>query len=288
MKSCIVAVAKNEEKYLKDWIEYHLNLGFDRILIADNNPEGNQGQLVIMNQYSQVIPIDVLGDKLKNIGYQVNLYKNLHDFIKQNYPEIEWIAYIDIDEYLDLDGMKVNDFLSQDKFKDADLIHVNWKCYGDNDLVYYEPRPVIERFTRPAPIDLVYSDTQFCGDRFYMNNHVKSILKVTDKEFTFTSPHSVVFKDDSKCVDVAGNLQNGDIPFQPICYDGGHLKHFITKSTEEFIERKLKNNTRADFGNSKYLEEFTNYFNINTKTFTKLKLIKERCTDDFNRSITKM
>ena len=30
---------------------------------------------------------------------------------------------------------------------DCDSIRFIWKIYNDNDLVYYEPKPVTERFT---------------------------------------------------------------------------------------------------------------------------------------------
>ena len=41
MSSCLIAIAKNEEPYLKEWIEYHANLGFDKIIVCDNNDVGN-------------------------------------------------------------------------------------------------------------------------------------------------------------------------------------------------------------------------------------------------------
>lgn len=173
--------------------------------------------------------------------------------------------------------MKANDFLAQDKFKDADLIHVNWKLYGDNDLVYYEPRPVIERFTKPAPIDIIYS-TKVIGKDHYYNQHVKSIVRVNDKTFKFNTPHTVVYNTECKCVNVNGEIEDSKCPIQNICYNGGHLKHFITKSTEEFIERKLHNNSLAssDSINSIFEDEVIAYFNINAKTYSKCKLIEEK------------
>ena len=41
MQSCIVAIAKNEELYLEEWVKYHFNLGFDKIFICDNNDLDN-------------------------------------------------------------------------------------------------------------------------------------------------------------------------------------------------------------------------------------------------------
>lgn len=42
MSSFVVAIAKNEELYLKEWVEYHFHLGFDKIIICDNNDVGNE------------------------------------------------------------------------------------------------------------------------------------------------------------------------------------------------------------------------------------------------------
>ena len=33
-KPCVLAIAKHEEKYLNEWIDYHLDLGFERISIT--------------------------------------------------------------------------------------------------------------------------------------------------------------------------------------------------------------------------------------------------------------
>ena len=277
MSSCIVAIAKNEELYLKEWIEYHFNLGFDKIFICDNNDIGNDSQINLIAPLKEKYDINVINvcgrEILEKAGLQTGCYKFCYEYIKQNFPDINWIAYIDIDEFLNFNSMKVNEFLSQEKFNDVDLIHLNWKCYGDNDLVYYEPRPVMERFTRPVPIDAIYN-TKFIPEGTYLNNHVKSILRVNDRFIEFNTPHTALYKD-CKCVNCDGEIVDYTSPWQSINYNSGHIKHYITKSTEEFIKRKLNNNTRADAEfNSIIDEELINYFNINTKTYSKLELIK--------------
>lgn len=284
----IVAIAKNEEKYITDWALYHYKLGFDKIFIIDNNDLDNDGQMKVITNLQQskyeIYPVDARGrEKLEQLGFQDGSYLRTYNYIKENHKDIEWLAYIDLDEYFDFDGLNVKEFLNQDKFKKTDLIHVNWKLYGDNDQVYYEPRPVIERFTRPAPMDVLYN-TYTMGKGYYHNQHVKSIIRVTDKEFVFCTPHTVIFKEESKCMNVEGGIEDGNIPIQNVNWNGGHLKHFITKSTEEFIERKLRNNPRADSKTvyNVFKEELDSYFNINIKTHTKMSLIEERIIQNSN------
>ena len=48
----LVAVAKNESKYIKEWLDYHLNLGFDLIYLVDN---GNNGTLDSLDARIKVI-----------------------------------------------------------------------------------------------------------------------------------------------------------------------------------------------------------------------------------------
>lgn len=35
----ICAIAKNEESYLIEWLDHHLNLGFNHVYIIDNNDQ---------------------------------------------------------------------------------------------------------------------------------------------------------------------------------------------------------------------------------------------------------
>jgi hypothetical protein len=35
----LIAIAKNEERYMKEWVDYHMSLGFDEIVVYDNRWE---------------------------------------------------------------------------------------------------------------------------------------------------------------------------------------------------------------------------------------------------------
>lgn len=38
MKVYIITSVKYEECYVEEWVQYHLNMGFDKIIINDNHP----------------------------------------------------------------------------------------------------------------------------------------------------------------------------------------------------------------------------------------------------------
>ena len=39
MKVAIIAIAKNENLYINEWLDYHFKLGFDNIIICENDDE---------------------------------------------------------------------------------------------------------------------------------------------------------------------------------------------------------------------------------------------------------
>ena len=57
MKSLLCAIAKNEERYINEWVNYHYSLGFDKIVIYNNN---DSRDLVIPN-------VEVIDYKNKHI-----------------------------------------------------------------------------------------------------------------------------------------------------------------------------------------------------------------------------
>ena len=57
MRTALIAIAKNEQLYIAEWIEYHLSLGFDRLIIADNDDDlilsGFASDKVIIEDYKK-------------------------------------------------------------------------------------------------------------------------------------------------------------------------------------------------------------------------------------------
>ena len=48
MKIAICAIIRNENLYLREWVEHHKHMGFDHIILYDNNnPDGEYPHQVI-------------------------------------------------------------------------------------------------------------------------------------------------------------------------------------------------------------------------------------------------
>ena len=46
-------------------------------------------------------------------------------------------------------SLALNEFLTNPIFNNCEAILFNWLIYSDNDLVYYDNRSLIEKFTEP-------------------------------------------------------------------------------------------------------------------------------------------
>jgi hypothetical protein len=147
---CFCTMGKNENMYVKDLISYYMSLGFDKFVFGDNNLANTVKFSDVLDDYinnGTVDVIDIIGKKLPQgtfFGIMYERYKT----------KCEWLSFFDIDEYLvmhfDEDrNITINEYVSNPIFNICDSILINWLVFGDNDLVHYDNRPVIDRFTKP-------------------------------------------------------------------------------------------------------------------------------------------
>lgn len=252
MKTTIIAIGKNEELYLDEWITYHLNLGFDKIFFIDNNESKNREQEKICSKYKNVECI-VKYFSNNQLGLQSSLYIEIYNKIKSEY---DWIAFLDIDEFINLKGKDIKTFLMQSCFSDASEILINWKNFGDNDLVYYENIPVRVRFTKP------YENTQCYSQNFPENEVVKCLLR-GNLNILKHEIHTVKIENETKIKNSDGKIIERKWR-QPISYDNAFIEHYETKTLDEYIRRKILNKNKMNVANPPdSLKRLNWFFNVN-------------------------
>lgn len=240
MKVNLVAVAKNEARYIQEWLNYHQKLGFNEIIVYDNSGNGD------LKSHDNITVYDAPGERIQLQAYQDSLSKMTYG---------QWNLYLDIDEFLNIGNLSVQEFLKP--YQGADVVKLNWVVYGDNEQLEYEDKPVRERFLKPAPLSCVYNDTvkvpENCHTKyFYCHKYKQTMLDI----HTAHVEGGIVINTKGQRVQ--------DSQFQELCLDRGFIQHYITKSTREFCERRLNTkdacgNVVADFDS---LKRF--YFNLNT------------------------
>jgi len=131
MRVALVCIAKNEDNYIEEWLDYHRKLGFDHFFIYQNNWRFNK-------DFTDVT-------KFKFDGYLQQL-KSYNHFISSNYWNWDWVAFFDVDEFLVLKKHNnIKDFLID--YNDFNAVGINWVYFGDNNLSEVTEWSVIKRFT---------------------------------------------------------------------------------------------------------------------------------------------
>jgi hypothetical protein len=217
LKTVLVCIAKNEDKYINEWVEYHLKLGFDKIFIYENDWTSNVDNL-------NVIKITYNG-----VRKQIPCY---NDFIKNYRNEYDWAMFLDVDEFLVLKKHKIlSEFL--EIFKNEVAVGINWIFFGDNNQKLTDEYSVLKRFTKR---------------RKTSDHHIKSIVNL--KRCGFMSVHNniVGFVD-------TNFKKFGNTPFNPSGpIDLAQINHYFVKTKEEFIIKQSRG--RADTGEIRDISDF--------------------------------
>jgi len=125
-KVCIVAIAKDELKFIDEWVVYHRLLGIDHIFLYDDEDGTPLFQYFEQSSFVTVVKWHYCRDQNTNLRNQILAYWHA---IRNNVKDFEWVAFIDIDEFLvirDIDNIKV--FLK--RFPFAGSISLNWHVFG--------------------------------------------------------------------------------------------------------------------------------------------------------------
>ncbi|MBN2485926.1 MAG: glycosyltransferase family 2 protein [Bacteroidales bacterium] len=261
MKTAICCIAKCENDYIREWVEYHLSLGITHIYIYDNNEVDGEFIEPVLTEYinKQVFILSCRGKK----AYQSTAYSEFHCSYGKNY---DWIAYIDVDEFITLAGnsgfASLNEYLHS--IKGFDIIHINWMCYGDNDIEEHASNSVVGRFTKPLDFN---KHIQY---DFPENNHVKSIIRGRlNLEGIKIVPHSP--PGNYKICDENGVARTENSYFKPYSFDKIYIRHYTTKTISEWLKKIARGRATVDSYPDLYpIEKF---FKYNNETPGKRKII---------------
>ena len=262
MKVALCCIGRLENQYAVEFVEWYKKLGFNKIFIYDNNHGKEEHFEEVLQPYIDDGLVEVVPFRdMEKV--QLKAYTDCYNTYGKDY---DWMAFFDFDEFLVLaNDTDIHSFL--EKFNDFDCVKINWMTYTDNELINNDGRPVNERFTQPADFNL---RVQY---RFPENNHVKSIVRCGKENFVWKwSPHIPV------CVKSPCNA-NGESsnnkPFQLYTFKNAYLKHFPTKTIEEYIRVKLRRGV-ADRRYSTFIDTYgmSKFFKYNKRTPEKVNFIK--------------
>lgn len=266
MSNLICCIAKQENLYLRDFIEYYKKIGADNILLYDNNDlDGEYPQQVIGDYIRSgfVIYKDARGKH----RYQLEAYSDCYNEYKDRY---DWIGFFDVDEFLEIrDGKTINEFLSDGRLRNSDAIFVYWLIFGDSGNLHYENKPVYERFVNyvePSETANTFKVFLRCKPDVFVRFFDANMFEWT----LFSNRNFLV-------TDTEGNEIEHGYEYQAFNYNRAFLKHYNTLSIEEFLYRRFGRRSYADRNSNFNKETVMNiFYSINEITEEKKRII-----DDF-------
>jgi len=234
LKVALVAIAKNEDQYIQEWVLYYLGLGFEKIFVYMNdwNCEYSHPSLV-------KIPFN--GPVRQKEAY--------NDWLQRYSASYDYAAFFDVDEFLVLkDTNDIDTFLYQYKDtiikKNAAGLGINWYMFGDSNLS--------SSFSEKDDLSVV---DRFRYRQNSVNPHVKTILRCNNRSILM----GVHNPDNAHLIDENGTPFSGPFNYQGT-NTNAQLNHYFTKTIQEFIGKV--NRGRADVNQKRTLLEFTeNNFN---------------------------
>ena len=94
--ACFCSVARKENLYTRELIQYYVNIGFEKFIFRDNNLLNSEKLSDVIQDYNDNGTVDIIDIFGSSIG-QSEFFTNIYEKYK---TQCAWIAFFDFDEYL--------------------------------------------------------------------------------------------------------------------------------------------------------------------------------------------
>ena len=254
MKAVICAIAKFEYNYIKEWVDYHLKLGFDKIIIYDNNDIDGERYDELLSEFIERGQVELRDVRGKRAMQRVVYNEFYHE------GDFDWVAIIDIDEFISPNRAKyknIKEFI--EKNSEADAIYLYWQTYGDAGKCTASIVPALKRFVVPANKNSLI-DNALKRQNAWGKSIIKKGLPVEYlHEHFITNPNNLHYVD-SNGNDVSPYLFYPDEKYVESTYHQCYIKHLYTKSLYEYIDCKVRRPAANSMGEMHFPSK---YFKVN-------------------------
>jgi hypothetical protein len=265
-------IVKNENKYLNEWVNHHLNLGIENIIILDNNDINGETISDEIRKLPQVQVRNFRGETvIQNKAYTLT-YQSLDPTIYSH------LITIDADEFIRLNEIFNNDiksYLTYYKIHNADQIRLNWNLKIEDNVIYGNSNiPLKERH---------YSELNKYSELYLFENSNSKCIVATNNNnrhlgWVFTNPHLATYRgvDKNNIITISNN---GDYTSNTIRiainYDFAWIDHYRYKSTSEMCEKMSRGYPDQIISKERILNAINRYLALTNITEEKIKCIKK-------------
>ena len=222
-------IVRDEASQLPEWLAYHHAIGIGKFVIY--NHESRDDTISVLRRSQARFDIDVVS--WPTFPGKVTQFFAYRDacFRLRTQREVEWCAFIDIDEFLlSTTGNSVQELA--DRCKHAAAITLHWAVFGPASHVTGHSQPdglIIDQFIRRAPLQDA------------VNGPVKSLVRPS-AVLDLLNPHA--FLVDGQTVDGNGNAftfnaaENGSAG--PVELSDWRVNHYASRGRWHWTRRLLR------------------------------------------------
>ena len=222
----ICAVFKDEAAYLREWVEFHQLMGVERFYLYNNNSSDRYLDALQPHIASGA----VLLHEWPRHPAQLQAYEHC---LKTRGGEADWIAFIDVDEFLFSPGARLLPDVLAD-YADHPGVGVNWVMFGSAGHQQKPAGGVLENYLRRGELEcgVPYAHLRLADGSYRSENaHIKSIVQPS-KVAACKNAHFMFYADNARAVDENGQPIDG--PFTTrVSVNKLRINHYWSKSEEE-------------------------------------------------------
>ena len=214
-------MVRNEKDYVCEWLAYHRAIGFETVIVIDNDSTDGTGEL--LQKLADAGLVDLMHWPNRTDGYnQMMAYKEASARVGT-----EWLMFLDTDEFLVLhEDDRVGRFLGRFD-ADVSLIGLNWRIFGTSGHDSYYPDPVFLRFS-------LASHRAFEGNR-----HLKYFVRTSRLSEPYVHSAKVsagrVVNDLGQDIAISGHTWS-----DTVSHARAQVNHYLLRSRAEFAAKAVR------------------------------------------------
>jgi hypothetical protein len=223
----ICSIFRDEARFLKEWIEFHLLVGVEHFYLFNNLSQDDY--LSVLQPYMDNGIIELYDWPYESFipyefdTHQINAYRHC---LEKARGSVKWLAFIDIDEYLV--PMKERTLLPVlERFSENGGLTINWLLFGTSKIKKISAdQLMIESLLMKG----TYRESQ--------NTRVKSIVQ-PERVRWIDNAHYVHYYPPYYAVDETGEEVEACMSNSKMSMEEIRINHYWTRDEEFFFHHKL-------------------------------------------------
>ncbi|MBQ6298389.1 MAG: glycosyltransferase family 92 protein [Selenomonadaceae bacterium] len=248
------AILKNEGRYLKEWLDYHLLAGVEHFYLYNNDSTDNYNEIIAPYVEAGLVTSKYFPGNVMQFAAYLEAVQDYRFHCR-------YIAFIDLDEFIFPKNTTGTIIETADKILSSDPeasgLGIHWQCFGSNGQEKADySSGVLERFTRRAKKDFNDKVKKEENVDYKIGNvFLKSILN--PRRIKGVNIHYPYYFNENYTINENGSKLPTAFGVYPVATEKIVVNHYIVKSREEFNLKHKRG--RADINDKWPVEFFYDY-----------------------------